>query len=335
MTIPFLPIPAPARVPGSGLKSVSREQLTNQAQQPIASFTVRGRRVEWPCTVDDVEVTIRIVRFPRPNRPGEKLDNTGRGARVWTVRAVFNNSVSEPNINTDGVALYPDQMLKVMSLVNEVETGDLVTPTDGLARAKLAMLRRETPEESVDHAVLSLTFIEDNEDGVDAAAFSKPTVTGLTKIIQKTTFSAQDDEVFVNPVLLIREIGSNIEGLLLAPGRAADDMRAQGRILAHTIQSVGVTADAVATERSGQLPPSPRTPQLLAEVADRAASGPGERSADRPAPAPYRVKGQTNIYALAGEVGQPPEALLDLNPQIEDPMTVPVGIVTIYSRWPP
>jgi hypothetical protein len=317
--------------------TLAPEKPTVQGQFSVMSFTVAGTKVSFPVVMDDVSGGNRIIRIPRPNRDGEKLDDTGADARIWTPRAVFGNSIWEEGLDPS-VPLYPDLMLAVLRLFAKHETGDLFVPTDGLARARAHQFKRVTPEDAVDFAVLELTFIEDSEESIGAAAFATPTVLGRhLRLAEQTAFSMEYEDNWSDLVTDIKVLCSDLAGILQAPGRAVEDSQAQARAIAGAIGDVARVAEEQTglARTGGTSPPAPAAVQRLSSLLDLSWVAAEERQRSLPATVPFRVATTTTIFELAAFVKQPAEALLDLNGErIEDPFYVPPGTYRVYQHWP-
>jgi hypothetical protein len=319
-----------------GLTQVAQENITVQAQMPICSWTVGGERLALPIQKDELSGGNRIVRFRRPYRDGAKLDDAGANERVWVITIAFNNTLREAGLD-ENIPLYPDLMFKLLKSFNFHETGDLIVPMDGKVRARAESYKRENPEDVIDHAIVTCTWVEDSEDGVSNASFANPTVSGRhLRLIQKTQFSAAKEDVWSDPVAALTELGSNLEGVLRAPGRAVEDADARSRAVVGVCQNVGLTVVEVgsANKSEGVTPPAFETELALVGLVSLMANVGDDRQASRPPRRPFRVRELTTVYDMSAQVGQPPEALLDINPTIEDPLVVQPGTYQIYERWP-
>lgn len=316
--------------------TLAPEKRSVQGDFAVMSFKVGGVKLAFACLHDDAEGGNRIVRFPRPYRDGEKLDDTGAEARVWTPIAVFGNDVKEPGLDP-AIPVYPDLMARVLRLFATHETGDLVTPHDGVVRARAHKWKRVTPEDFVDYAAVHLTFIEDSEDSVGAEQFSRPGVSGRNQILaDETRFSLELEDNWSDVILEVQVLASELEGLMRAPGRAVEDAQARTRSLAHSLERVIATAQEVTglSRAEGTSPPAPAAEIRLHQLLDLAAAAAAERQSTAPERIPYVVKQPTSIFYIASRVKQPVEALLDLNWKIEDPFYVRPGVYQIYKTWP-
>ena len=60
-----------------------------------------------------------------------------------------------------------------------------------------------------------------------------------------------------------------------------------------------------------------------------------EKTDQLPRRIPYVVRSTTTIYAIAADVHQPVDALLEINEQrIDDPFHVEPGTYRVFERWP-
>lgn len=319
-----------------GLTQVAPENVTVQSQFAISSWTVAGKRIAFPIKGDELDGGNRIIRFQRPYRNGAKLDDTGSVERVWKITVEFNNTIQEPGLD-ENIAIYPDLMFLLLKSFDEHETGDLVVPMDGKVRARAETYHRDNPAEYIDFSVVTFTFVEDSEDGVTTEAFANPTVSGRNiRLIQKTQFSAMQDDTWSDQVAELTELGSDLEGIINAPGRAVDDAQARANAEAGVVLRVGATAQAAAggNRDAGTGGTSQRTELSLLEVQENAAQVNASRQASLPARRNYLVKETRTIYDISSELGQPVDALLDLNPTIENPFVVLPGTYLVYARWP-
>jgi len=308
-----------------------------QPRFPVASFTVKGRRVAFPILGDSLTGGNRIVRHARPYRHGVKCDDTGGKERVWTLNGLFTNREIQAEEGLDPtVPHYPDLMFQLIDLFNEHETGDLVVPIDGKVRARAEAYSREQREDEVDTAHLQLVFVEDNEDNVAQASFGKPSVKGSSiRLIEQTRFTAEKEGAWTSDLSDLREFASELEGLLRAPGRAVDDVNAKVRAMRRSIEGVERAARESSSERreQGFVPVGSQTLRELARLKDLNGFAEEERQADRPRRIPYTVRTNTTIFQIASDVRQSVAALLELNAsRIDDPLNVEPGVYRVYDR---
>lgn len=318
---------------------------TIQSSFPVASFEVRQETVRFPVAGDKLAGGNRIVEHQRPYRDGAKCDDTGSLPRRWTVEAVFNNSIQEDGLDPN-TPLYPDLMQRVLDLFDLHETGDLFHPIDGKVRARAQSYERATNVEEVDTGRVTLVFVEDNEDDVDAEAFARPSVNGaVSAMADSLSATAQQEDVWIKDLatidpsalegassggLSLGEFCAEIEGLMRAPGERTAAIQAQVRAARRSLASVLRTAREVTGFDT------PTNTILAAErLLDVTAYATSEKTDQMPRRIPYIVRESTTIFAIAADLRQPPDALLEINDQrIDDPFHVEPGVIRVFDRWP-
>lgn len=308
------------------------------SKYPTASWRVGdGEPLFFPV----VEITEsggkRIVQHQRPHRQGAKLEDTGSKARSWTVTTLFNNSIQEGVQN--GVPLYPQRLRQILKSFDVAETGTLVLPTIGKVRARPETYERKESPEQQDTASLTLSFIEDNEESLERAALNPPSVVAtLLKIAQQTTFTLQRNGIS-DSGLSLTEFASEIEGLLLAPGRAVADLGAVVRSHRRAIQRM-IDAATTAADTSGGLFSEPRGSEMqrqLRILLDREAAAEDERTSSRPRTKAFVIDVEvTSIFEVAARVDQDAEELMDLNAaRVADPFYLTRGeVIRIFESQP-
>lgn len=316
---------------------------TIQSRFPVCSFAVRGETARFPVAGDKLSAGNRIVEHLRPYREGAKCDDTGASPRRWVMEAVFNNTIAEDGIDPN-IPLYPDLMQRVYDLFAVHETGDLFHPIDGKVRARAQSYERVTDVTEVDTGRVTLCFVEDNEDDVDAQAFSRPAVNGaVTALAGQLAATAKQEDVWIKDLatvdpsaleggrdgLSLGEFCAEIEGLMRAPGERTAAIQAQVRAARRSLASVLRTAREVV----GDTP----TKTILAteRLLDVTAYAASEKIDQLPRRIPYFVRAQTTIFSIAADLKQPPDALMEINEQrIDDPFHVEPGIIRVFERWP-
>jgi prophage DNA circulation protein len=310
----------------------TRESI--QEQTAPASFTVNGERVVFALQDDKLAKKNRLVKHERPYRPGAKIDSTGSEARVWNLRAIFNNSLDEPGLDQN-VQQYPDNMNKLTDLADIQATGDFVHPVDGKARARLESASRTIIHEEEDTGYLDLVFIEDNEESVDKLAFQRPSIKGSFKrLAEQTVFTAQQEGLWSTDLSTLREFASNIEGLLTFPGEYADAVMAQVRGAQRALKGILITARRTREENLSRFDDTPlKTIASVTRMLDIVGVALEEHNTGTPKKVPYVVRETTTIWAIASDVRQDAEALMEINAQrIDDPFHVQPGTYRIFSK---
>lgn len=270
----------------------------------------------------------RIVPQERAGRDGAKLDDTGSKPRTWSFTALFGNRFEEPDVPGP---LYPDALRAFIRSFDIHETGTLTLPTVGDVRARAQdYTRRDTPDDD-DFAILEVVFVQDNEDALDRAELSPPAVKStVVKLAELTQFTAQSEGTWNDDMKSLREVCSELEGLISAPGRSVADIGAIVKSHRLVLQSLVGTASTEARNGS-QLE---RTLRLLI---DREAQSEDERSRSRPRTKPFVVDVErTSMYEIAARLNQDVTELMDLNAaRVDDPFDLTRGqVLRVYESTP-
>lgn len=282
-------------------------------------------RLVFPITSINETGGNRIVERNRPYRDGAKLDDIGSQPIKWTVEAIFENSIDEDGIPEDP-PLYPNVLRSVVDSFRIHGTGDLTLPTVGKVRARAHSYTRIESDQQRDYARLSLVFVEDNEDNVDAQSFQLPTVNASAKRVTETAeFDAQSGATWNTSVSDIREFGAELEGIANAPGDRLDELDQQASIVVSTTNSVIRTFSRGGSREEGNLlndPSQSRTQRKLEQTKDLAGRSRSNSLAGRPRIVPYQVDQGTDIFTVAAQLNQSSKDLLDINPGI-NPFFIP------------
>ncbi len=299
-------------------------------QYPVAEWKVGTLDpVAFPITAVEETGGNRIVPHERFGRDGGKLDDTGGQPRQWKLTAVFGTSFEEPDVRS---ALYPTVLRALIRSFDEHATGTLTLPTVGDVRARAQSYTRRESTDADDYASLDLTFIEDNEDALDRAILMPPQVVAtINRLAEQTVFTAQAQGVWNEDLKSLTEIASEIEGLLLAPGRSVSDLGAVVRSHRRAITRMVDALESAAASGDGVFG-EPRASELVRQfqlLLDREAQAEDERSSSRPPTRPFTIDVEiTSIFEVAARLNQDAEALMDLNSaRIDDPLTLTRGQV--------
>lgn len=302
-------------------------------QYPPASWRPDGATdaIFFPVEGIDEEGGNRIIRHRRPHRDGARLEDTGSNETVWTMIAPFNTSGKDA-VRTNGVPLYPVVLRQIIRSFKIHATGTLVVPTIGKVRARAERYKRRESNEERDHAVLELVFVEDNEESLDRAALNPPAVVStLRKLSEQTTFTAERTGPWNADTLTLTEFASEIEGLMLAPGRAAADLGAVVRSHRNQIQRMQDAAMTLALQTGGLFaePRGSASQRQFRTILDREALAEVERTSSRPRVRPYVVDVErTSIIEIAAALNQDAGELMDLNAaRLADPFDIDRGTV--------
>jgi hypothetical protein len=288
----------------------------------------------------------RVVKRERPFRDGAKCDDTGAKPRTWALQAIFDNSLSvagsnslgEPDIEdvNSGVALYPDvlnELIESFQLYHDT-AGDLVVPTVGKVRARLQDYTRDERPDERDCALVRMTFIEDNEDSVDAASFTGPSVNASASQLAATMeFSSQSDMGWDENMMSLNEFMANLEGLANMPSNFAADID----------QQVGQTIGAANRANRAFTRPGVPGRDIFLDPESSVTQRKLEESKEIAYEAKYNYKKQFNVVTLtfknaqsltsiSAMLGQDLNVLIDLNTQLADPFYIlpgePVKVVS-------
>ena len=296
-------------------------------QYPVATWQV-GHFEPLAFPVISIQETgaNRIVERNRPYRDGAKLDDTGRKATKWSVDAIFENSIDEPGIDptTD---LYPTVMNDLIATFEVHGTGDLTLPTRGKVRARAESYSRSETEGERDYAKVTFTWIEDNEDNVDAQSLEAPDVnTSAQRLTEQTEFTAQSEGTWGLSLADLREFGSELEGIANYPGDMLSELDSKVGIVLSTANSV---IRAFTSPRGLELlrdPENSHTQRQLEAVKEMAAQALAVAGGGKPKLTAYRVNADTDLFAIASDIGQYAKDLMNINPGV-DPLAVPKGAV--------
>lgn len=281
----------------------------------------------------------RIVERNRPYRDGAKLDDVGSNATKWTVEAIFENTLmdGEPGLD-QSTPLYPDVINAVIDSFRIHGTGDLVLPTRGKVRARAESYSRTEAEEKRDFGKLTLCFVEDNEDNVDAQKFNQRTANGSARKLTETTeFDAQSEGKWNTSLADLREFGSELEAFANYPSTTRNDLDNQTAIVIETVDSLFRTADQA--ERDNGFDPlndpeCSRTQRKLEETRDLAGRSRLNPRNGRNRLVPYQVAvgAGTDLFSIAAILGQSVTDLLDVNPALNADFVPGGTVIRIFEE---
>lgn len=302
----------------------------------LASFTLAdGRKVGFPVHRIQQQGASRVIERERPFRPGAKLDNTGRKAVRWRMDCVFHNSIQEPGLQEFNAQqpLYPNSLNLLIQIFDASETGDLIVPTIGRVRAQAADYSRTEDINLGDGAAVTLMFIEDNEDNVDARSIKTPTINAQgTRLADKTTFDA--NSAGIGGVLAVRNAAIQLQQLVNGPGVAADDILRQANAVRDSVDAVNGANKKVGTEGRDLLldPTSTDAARVMAELRDSALRSSNEARRGRPRLITVITRRDTSLLHVATAFNQRYSDLLDVNPGIANALFLPSGtLVKVFD----
>jgi len=272
----------------------------------------------------------RIVERERAYRDGSKLDDTGSKAKRWMLHAKFENTIDEPSLSAvnGSTPLYPDVLNALIDSFDRFheQPGDLSVPTRGWVRARLEAYKRiEDPGEQ-DCADLQMTFVEDNEDSVDARAFTAPTANASARRLSgETTFDQQSDGIWGDDSVSLEEFAADLESWANAPGDAAQEVDrtsarvvgAANRILFAFSRPGGDGRDTLND------PEGSNTARKLHATKEIASSSGGSPDRGQPQVVSVVFERPQSLVTIAALLGRSFEDLLAANPQLDDPLYIP------------
>lgn len=316
-------------------------QRTVFSQYPAASYQVGSLdRVTFSITGAIRESRkYRVIQHKRPYRRGAKLDRTGAEARVWSFTAYFNNRVLEEGVDATR-APYPHQMRALLALCDVQQTGTLVLPTAGSVRVTCESAERVDDTNDTDVGQVSCSFVEDNEESFASQSVNQPSVrASVVRLSEQTTFSRQRTGGLDTDSLSITEFASELEALLLAPGRSVSDLQSKVRASRRALGRV-VAAQQSLARTLGLEHDEPRGSEVwrnLARMQDLQAKSADEKFASRPRVKSFTVDVErTSLFELAARLKQDAGELLDLNSERPvDPFLLTRGeVVRVFESAP-
>lgn len=267
----------------------------------------------------------RIAPRKRPYQRGVKLDTTGAKEGTIEITAPFHNDLSEPGIEGT-VQLYPNRLDALIAAMATGKTGTLHLPWKRNLRVKGESWRRhETSADMRGGAVLSITFIEDNEDNLDREAFERVSV--KANVAREAIIIGSEMEAMGSwdgSLADIQEFASNLAALLNAPSEYAGTILQAATSLRRSILTVfdAINANAPGVGALGGAEGADTRIKLLGllELAAGAIDSSRE-SMPKTRTVTFRIR--RDLSSVAAEFKQPYRDLLTINESIEDPNDIP------------
>ena len=303
---------------------------------PPAQFTVAGGTFAFPVLRIEESGGNRLIERERPYRDGAKLDDTGARAKQWKMDVMFENTISDSGLSeiNGGKNLYPTVLNELMRLFDTHETGDLVVPTVGKRRARAGTYSRVESFEARDSAVVSFTFVEDNEDKVDGRSITVPNASGNARLLASNTeFSEQQAAAWHFSMAQLNTLTSELEGLINAPGDAIQSVRQNVTAIRGNVTRVKQAfQNAARTGRDLFLDPSNSAAErklvMHTEVAARAGN---EARKGRPKLIEIVFRESTSLFRISSMLGQSFDDLIEVNPLL-DPFAIGANVkVNVFA----
>lgn len=292
----------------------------------------------------------RIAPRRRPFRNGAKLDTTGANEDNYSFEFLFpkDGDVEEAGVTDDGgLPMYPDRLEALKAAFKTSATGTLNTLRQRGVRVKCSTWSiSEVAEENRDGAIMSGTFLEDNEDSVDREAIVRPSARAtMARRVDETNFDAEADGAW-NPSLKdLTQAASDLAGLINAPNDYYGQIRAAGLRIRRAVEEIRTAfsknvvteilsdvRDADSNDTKFDDPESAPMRLRLMEMEELAARAELEAQKREPPTRQYYPERDTDIWKIAAELGQDAEKLSILNQaDFEDLGNIPGGVaVRVY-----
>lgn len=303
---------------------------------PAAEWKAKGKTaIRFSITRIEESGANRIIERQRPYRPGARLESTGAKAKRWKLEAIFENTILEQGVSASsatmdpavGITLYPDVLNSLLESFEVQETGDLTLPTRGVVRCRAESWNRIESDEFRDAAVLSLTFVEDNEERIGAQEFKAGQANANARRLAETTqFSAQSDGAWDTSLADLVEFASELEALANAPGDTVKDIDTQaGVVVGATNRVLDAFTDP---SRDGRDvlndPDSSTTQRKLHRTNDLAGRARARSRGGLPRLVTQVFPTGRSLFDIAASLEQGAQDLINANPAL-DPLFVPAN----------
>lgn len=305
---------------------------------PVGSWTLGKGRPTYYFAVLDINENggNRLVRRRRPFRKGAKIDSTGPNEKVWAITICFHNSIDEQGLqNPTGQLYYPGILNELLASFDIDETGDLTLPTRGIVRARVETYSRREEFSQRDYAVLTVTWVQDNEDAIDASSFKNPTVRAtMPGSVQETIFGMESLGGFSKFLADLEDAATQVQDAIAAPGEAiADvDQKAQRVVrLASDVENQFLVSAQFGRDMLTN-PDSWATIRQLRILQDRTSRAVTEKSSPIAPIVTAVLQSNQSIFDLAVQLAQDPTDLAAINGHLEDLLFIPAGtVVNIFQ----
>lgn len=296
-------------------------------QYPPAEWSVAGQTIVFHTLSIDEEGRNRIVRRARPYRDGWKTDDIGSEGKVWTVTALFNNSINEPGVD-DSEPHYPDRLNRLLASFDEHEVGTLTLPTRGPVRCRAESYRRSEKTEERDQAIITLTWVEDNGDDIDASAFQNPTVrASVRKSANDTKFDAEKAGGWDGDLDDLTQFASQLEDALAAPGEFISDVESKATSVGRSLKSLADKMGETAGDGRDLLsdPANSALVRRMELFVDRLSEVADEKMSSSPRIVTRTFPTRRDIFSIAAELGQDEAKLVAMNFRLPNLLNIPAG----------
>lgn len=297
-----------------------------------ASYQIEGEiELKFMVLTVKEEGGLRMPRRPRPYRKAEKLDCTGPKSDEWPIEAVFHNDLTEPSLG-DYPQIWPDRLERLIAAFKTGKTGWLNLPWKRNLRVKPeSWSRSAAAEQHRGGELLSVKFVEDNEDNLDESAVElasvKATILGG---VEDATFDLEREGLFDGSFEDLTELAADLEGALNAPGEFLQDVEQKALRLARAAQAMKDAFSSKLPGRNGLNDPAgANAARKLDDIIDAAGRAAGEAAARRPRTVGRTFPTARDLFDIAAELGQDARELLAVNTKLEDPSFIPAGTTVL------
>jgi len=290
-------------------------------QFPVLSWKSESmdQAILWTAESIREERGKRTVEQERAYRHGAKIDSTGWKGRQFRIKSAFNNTLDEPGVG-DLPLMYPDRLNALIRSFDFEETGTLTLPTRGPVRCKASWYGRGDEIGEDDEASCEFVFLEDSEDEVNPDTLADPQVNAtIVRLSQQTVFSAERLGSLNDGYVDLVTAASQMETLLLAPGRALDDIKSQGNRNRRAIKRAVFAEQKLGKQVGGlfQRQDAHEAERQSKSMSDLQARAIAEKNADRPATRKHRVSDFCTLFDVSSDVGKTAPKNLDLQALFE------------------
>lgn len=256
----------------------------------------------------------RLVKGAIPFRRGVKLDSTGPKERTWTVDTIWHNTLVEAGL-LESPRIYPDRLNAMEKLCEAQVTGTLDLPLERNLRVRVDTYDRSLTMSMRDGETMSVTFVEDNEDDQVTAEDTSVKATIQTSV-EDASFDAESTGCWSGGLEDLTAFASDLQATMNAPGEAWAGIEQKADRVASACEKIGKTL----TGDPDEAPLMSKLVGILDASARAKSEGQGApKTVTRTWPAP------TDLYSIAAELGQSPDALMALNVALPDPGFIPAG----------
>lgn len=303
-------------------------------QYPPATWQAKGKRA-ISFAVEQLQESggNRLVPHERTRRNGAKYDDTGSKSVTYTIVSPFYTTCEDPGVSQD--TLYPEDLNDLIESFTVHEVGDLTVPTRGKRRCRLESYQRTEASAERDHASVTFTFVEDNEDGVLASSFINPSARSTAvAVADAAEFSLEQQGIPSTDFgASLAELAAGIEALAGAPDEFMADLETKATQIRSATERI-VDAFSSGSGGAGVLLLDPvashvwRHTALLVDTTSRVVA---EKLSHRPKLKTVTFKYVVGLPQVAAAHQQDFAALLAANPKIGNAFAISAGTpINVY-----